>query len=347
MRSIAHGLAVLPLLAISLPAMAGKVTICHRTGSGSVLTLEVASAAVSAHLGHGDSFPTSWYTDADGDGYGDDATAVVACTAPTGTVGVGGDEDDSDPSVYPGATDVCDSVDNDSDGSVDEDALSGAVLMARIGTTLTEVAPSTGDAAEISTLSSSEVGVTGINALTSDLVSGETYGMERVTDQLVRVDVCSGAVEVVGPLGYTNACGLSFGPGGSLYAIDSAVDELIRVNPLTGDGTSIGSLGFDLRNCGMAYDCATDTLYGVSIGGTGKNWIFTIDPGTGVASKILQLDPSVSWSQAGLEVDVADDLYYVSMATGIYAVDAVTGLATQLHAASDVDNLSWWAGVCE
>lgn len=34
-----------------------------------------------------------WYADADGDGYGDAVSATVACTAPAGTVGTGGDCD--------------------------------------------------------------------------------------------------------------------------------------------------------------------------------------------------------------------------------------------------------------
>jgi hypothetical protein len=37
-----------------------------------------------------------WYADADGDGWGDDATATVACAAPAGFVAEGGDCDDTD-----------------------------------------------------------------------------------------------------------------------------------------------------------------------------------------------------------------------------------------------------------
>ncbi len=57
-----------------------------------------------------------WYPDADGDGYGDDAAA--ACTAAEGFVDVGGDCDDADGAVHPGATEVCnDGADNDCDGT--------------------------------------------------------------------------------------------------------------------------------------------------------------------------------------------------------------------------------------
>ncbi len=68
----------------------------------------------------------SWYADVDGDGYGDDATAIRACEAPADTVALGGDCDDSDTAFYPGAVedDCTDPNDYNCDGSVawaDED----------------------------------------------------------------------------------------------------------------------------------------------------------------------------------------------------------------------------------
>ncbi len=61
-----------------------------------------------------------YYEDRDGDGYGDAATELVTCDAPVGWVQVGGDCDDDDARVFPDAPELCDEVDNNCDGVVDE-----------------------------------------------------------------------------------------------------------------------------------------------------------------------------------------------------------------------------------
>ena len=68
----------------------------------------------------------SFYLDADGDGYGDASESVESCEAPTGYVSDATDCDDTDGSVNPGATEICDGIDNDCDGEVDPSSSSDA-----------------------------------------------------------------------------------------------------------------------------------------------------------------------------------------------------------------------------
>ena len=63
---------------------------------------------------------TTFFADADGDGYGDAANTTEACTAPTGYVTNSTDCDDSNPSINPSATEVCNGLDDDCDGQIDE-----------------------------------------------------------------------------------------------------------------------------------------------------------------------------------------------------------------------------------
>ncbi|HNH46892.1 MAG TPA: putative metal-binding motif-containing protein, partial [Myxococcota bacterium] len=68
----------------------------------------------------------TWYRDADGDGYGDATQTVIACDAPAGYTDVVGDCDDADPLENGANAEICDGLDNDCDGQVDEGAAGGA-----------------------------------------------------------------------------------------------------------------------------------------------------------------------------------------------------------------------------
>ncbi|NCG19957.1 MAG: hypothetical protein GWP91_13190 [Rhodobacterales bacterium] len=62
-----------------------------------------------------------WYADADDDGYGLEDDLISACIAPDGYTADSTDCDDTNDTVYPGANEVCDSLDNDCDGDIDTD----------------------------------------------------------------------------------------------------------------------------------------------------------------------------------------------------------------------------------
>jgi hypothetical protein len=64
-----------------------------------------------------------WYADADGDGFGDPKTAAVRCEALAGEVENGEDCADDDAAIHPAAGEVCDGVDQDCDGLVDNAAV--------------------------------------------------------------------------------------------------------------------------------------------------------------------------------------------------------------------------------
>jgi hypothetical protein len=65
---------------------------------------------------------TEWFLDSDGDGYGDPGSQIASCTAQDGLVANSDDCDDWDSGSYPDAEEVCDGMDNDCNGQVDDSA---------------------------------------------------------------------------------------------------------------------------------------------------------------------------------------------------------------------------------
>jgi hypothetical protein len=63
---------------------------------------------------------TTFYADADKDGFGDPNASVQACSVPDGYLTNNADADDTDNTIYPGAAETCDGKDNDQNGQTDE-----------------------------------------------------------------------------------------------------------------------------------------------------------------------------------------------------------------------------------
>jgi hypothetical protein len=63
---------------------------------------------------------TTWYPDADTDGYGASSSGTAACSRPAGHLTGGGDCNDSNSSINPAASETCNGTDDDCDGSTDE-----------------------------------------------------------------------------------------------------------------------------------------------------------------------------------------------------------------------------------
>jgi len=66
---------------------------------------------------------STFYTDADEDGFGDPTLPVRACTVPEGAADAedGFDCDDDDDLIHPDAPEVCDEIDNDCDDDIDDE----------------------------------------------------------------------------------------------------------------------------------------------------------------------------------------------------------------------------------
>jgi lectin-like protein/putative metal-binding protein len=72
-----------------------------------------------------------FFEDHDADGHGDPNALVMACEQPANTVTVGDDCNDHNAAIHPGATEVCDAVDNDCNAGTVETCPAGCTAVRR------------------------------------------------------------------------------------------------------------------------------------------------------------------------------------------------------------------------
>jgi hypothetical protein len=95
---------------------------CHQTLAATTETCNGLDDNCNGTVDEG--VKTTYYRDADGDGYGSAATTTQACSLPTGYVTNSTDCNDGSSAVHPGATELCNNIDDNCNGSVDDGASS-------------------------------------------------------------------------------------------------------------------------------------------------------------------------------------------------------------------------------
>ena len=95
--------------------VAGNFTVVATQSSSSCTATMNGSATVVRNL------VSTWYIDADADGYGNPAIYVLECNQPSGYISDNTDCNDASPSINPGALEICgNGIDDNCDGNIDE-----------------------------------------------------------------------------------------------------------------------------------------------------------------------------------------------------------------------------------
>ncbi len=178
---------------------------------------------------------TTWFADTDLDGVGDAANAVTACSAPAGYVAEAGDCDDRNENVYPGAVDVCSGIDEDCDGTLDDEQT--GVLVATDGTVTDITAALAAGTADAPTYIGDQDGYT------VHLDTGEVRLCEGLYYAKIVVADLGSDLAVIGLYGpeatILTTDGTSGGDDGSIIAVTEAT---LRIEGLTITG-GVGSEG--------------------------------------------------------------------------------------------------------
>ena len=131
---------------------------------------------------------STWYADTDTDGYGDASSSDIDCDQPSGYVADNTDCDDTVATTYPGADEYCNGVDDDCDGTIDEDtAVDAAVWYADADT------DGYGDAAVTDTECSQPSGYVADNTDCDDTVATTYPGADEYCNGVD--DDCDGTID--------------------------------------------------------------------------------------------------------------------------------------------------------
>ena len=239
---------------------------------------------------------STWYADADGDRYGDAATSTVACDQPSGYLGDDSDCDDSDASVNPAASELCDGVDNDCDGDTDEaDAADASTWYAdadgdSYGDAATSTAACDQPTGYLDDATDCDDGDASINPAASELCDGADNDCDGDTDEADAADASTWYADVDAdgygdPTNTTVACSASSGfvsdatdcddlepstnPGADEYCdghdddCDGDVDEADAVDTTSfyrdADGDGFGDGSSAIGTCSLPAGYAIDS----------------------------------------------------------------------------------------
>ena len=157
--------------------------------------------------------------------------------------------------------------------------------------------------------------------------------------QLATIDPVTGKANVFGKLFEgLQVMGLEFAPDGTLYAVGDAngasptFNTLYTVDLETGALTSVGSTG--VPPPGFFHDFtfdSTGTMYG-----TTSQALYTIDPKTATATKVIDFVGGGGFGVMGLSYNAKQDRLYATefkpLNSAFYLVDIQTGFLTPLAA---------------
>lgn len=280
---------------------------------------------------------STWYKDADSDGFGDASEAETACATPSGFVADSTDCDDKDAGVNPGATELCNGKDENCNDDIDDIDMSSLMFVTvddRVNEMIYKVDLETGELTEVSELDRATKDYLIYALATSD--AGGAWFHDTKAQNLYSLDICDGSSTLIGATGDNYLVGMTLGRDGEMYAVDGGVDALVKVDPVTAAVTEIGTLGISVNNCGLTYMCQTDRLILVNPTNDGTS-IYQVDPETGATNLLMEAD--ITTTIGGASYDPSSGRVIAVANNGLYSFDVDEGTAETIATYTDIDKL--------
>jgi sugar lactone lactonase YvrE len=149
------------------------------------------------------------------------------------------------------------------------------------------------------------------------------FGTDGFTGDLVKIDSVTGVSTLIGNTGHGTMVGLAVN-GNTSVAYTRDFFNLYTIDLTTGATTLVGASGPFIT--GLAFDASYSTLYSVD---QSNGMFYSVDPMTGAATAVGNTGISVPLD---LSTNSAGIVHAASVNGGIYTINTVTGLATQLWA---------------
>jgi hypothetical protein len=274
----------------------------------------------------------TWYADTDTDGYGDPNSSDVDCDQPSGFVADNTDCDDTVSTTYPGATEVCDGVNNDCNSSTSED--NTARFVDSSGTT-TDYA-SIGSSSAASTTAPTSAG-------TLTLCDGTFYMNWELVDDLDLVSLNGNAsdVEIDGA-----ASGAIFVLGdyptyGSGYSVDLTLTDLTLTNGQPADSYELAGAVSCVDESVLSSVALDNVIVSANVGaGGGAGGVFTYGCDLAITDSELSGNESphgaVFFQDAG-DLSITDTVFDANLSTQGTSALVVAGTSAYSQQLSGVD----------
>ena len=246
-----------------------------------------------------------YFADVDGDGYGITSNSQFSC-APSGiyTATVDGDCNDANTAIHPGATELCNGIDDNCNGSIDEQtgpllgasATTGTILCFGGTATVTVTAtggttPYTGTGAFTQSAGTHTYVVSDAHGCSASVTVTITQPAQLVATETHTTITCNGGTSTItigatgGVAPYTGTGTFTRGPGTYIFIVTDARNCTATITAVVSAGFTV-NLGPDKQVCNGSSATLTAAVTGAqtsgpapptpySVGGTADQLIFT------------------------------------------------------------------------